>query len=150
MSPDTPRWSTSAVRISFIFSSCPALPRCRGEGQQRHLAGVLDCDRDVALVLHAVTGHPAGTNLAALTDVCAQKRRVLVVDRLPLLGAEDALTNLDGLFGRGAPLVGLGHVSISFRVLLIERWLSEGRFVVAACERARCRGAAPRIVLLGF
>src|SRR3954447_5752749 len=102
MSPDTPRCSTSAVRISFISSSCPALSRRRAERQQRHFARVLDGDRDVALVLHAVTGHPTGTDLAALADVGAQQRRVLVVDRLPLLGAEDALPRLDGLFGRWA------------------------------------------------
>src|ERR1700752_1162902 len=149
MSPDTPRWSTSAVRISFIFS-CPALSRRRAERQQRYLAGILDRDRDVALVLHAVAGHPAGTGLAALADVGAQQCRVLVVDGLPLLGAEHALARLDWLFGRGAPLGGLGHVSISFWVLLIESCLSEGRFVVAAGERARRRGAAPRVVLLGF
>src|SRR5690349_23593859 len=101
MSPDTPRWSTSAVRINFI--SIPALSRRRAEGQQRHLAGILDRDRDVTLVLHAVTGHAAGADLAALADVGAQQRGVLVVDVLPLLGAERTLACLDRLFRRGAP-----------------------------------------------
>src|SRR5262245_5071500 len=126
MSPDEPRWSTSAVRISFISKSCPCLPRRRAERKQRHLAGVLDRDGDVALVLHTVTGHAAGTDLAAFADVGAQQRGVLVVDRLPLLGAEDALTGLDRLFGRGAPLGGLRHVCISFWVLLIESGCQKG------------------------
>ena len=55
--------------------------RRRAERQQRDLAGVLDRDRDVALVLHAVTGHPTGADLAALADVGAQQRGVLVIDR---------------------------------------------------------------------
>ena len=79
-----------------------------------HEIHVLHGHRDVTLVLDAVAGHPAGTDLAALADVGAQQRGVLVVDVLPLLGAEHALARLDGLFGRGAPLGGLGHVCISF------------------------------------
>src|SRR3954451_9420089 len=130
MSPDEPRWSTSAVRISFIStSSVPGLARRRAERQQSDLAGVLDGDRDVALVLHAVAGHAAGADLAALADVGAQQRRVFVVDRLvlALFGAEHALARLDRLLGRRTPLcTGLGHVCISFWVLLIESCCQKG------------------------
>src|SRR5437588_8655315 len=114
VSPTEPRWSTSAVRMSFIVSLVPfcvlRLPRRGGEGQQCHLAGVLDGDRDVALVLDAVAGDPAGANLAALADVGAQQLRVLVIDVLPLLGAENALAGLDRLFRCRTPLGGLRHV----------------------------------------
>src|SRR5690348_16240798 len=48
--------------------------------KQRHLAGVLDRRRDVPLVAGAVTGHPAGADLAAVRDVLAQQAGVLVVD----------------------------------------------------------------------
>src|SRR5687768_6717592 len=101
------------------------LPRRRTERQQRHLAGVLHRDRDVALVLHAVTGHAAGTELAALADVGTQQCRVLVVDDLvlALLGAEHALAGLDRLLGSRPPLGrGLRHLSISFwKLKLIRR-----------------------------
>src|SRR3981081_3522517 len=103
--------------MSFIVSLIPfyvsRLPGRAGEGQQRHLASVLDRDRDVPLVLDAVAGDAAGADLAALADVGAQQLGVLVVDRLPLLGAEHTLACLDRLLGRRAPLGGLGHVSIS-------------------------------------
>src|SRR6202035_6152854 len=52
VSPTPPRWSTSAVRISFIFFVLSVerrrLSRRRGERQQRDLAGVLHRDRDIA------------------------------------------------------------------------------------------------------
>src|ERR1700754_1099639 len=121
MSPDTPRWSTSAVRISFI--SLPALSRRRAERQQCHLAGILDGDRDVTLVLHAVAGHAAGADLAALADVGTQQCGVLVVDDLvlALLGAEHALAGLDRLLGCRPPLGrGLGHWFYLFLVIEIE------------------------------
>src|SRR5258705_7343261 len=118
MSPDEPRWSTSAVRISFISTSfldwrC-RLARRRTERQQRHLAGVLHRDRNVALVLHTVAGDSAGTDLASLADVGPQQRSVLVINRLPLLGAEHALAGLDRLLGSRASFGGLGPVSFSF------------------------------------
>src|SRR5436305_10574135 len=73
--------------MSFIV--CP-LPSARGAGvrQQRHLATVLDGDRDVALVLRAVAGDATGTDLAAVGDELAQQVGVLVVDVGVLLLAE--------------------------------------------------------------
>src|SRR3954466_8331291 len=59
-------------------------------GQQRHLAAVLDGDRDVALVLRAVAGHPTGADLAAVGDELPQQVGVLVVDVGALLLAEGA------------------------------------------------------------
>src|ERR1700742_4899724 len=82
MSPGPPRPETSAVRMSFISDSWSA--RGRGVGQQRHLPRVLHRDGDVALVLAAVAGDPAGTDLAAVGDVLPEQRGVLVVDRLGL------------------------------------------------------------------
>src|SRR5271155_4125407 len=73
VSPTEPRWSTSVVKMSFIVSPFCAkrLPRRGGKGQQRHLAGILDRDRNVTLVLHAVAGDATRTDLAALADVGA-------------------------------------------------------------------------------
>src|SRR5262249_36388455 len=59
-------------------------------GQQRHLASVLDRGGDIALVLGAVSGHPAGADFAAVGDELAQQRRVLVVDVGEFLLAEQA------------------------------------------------------------
>src|ERR1700712_328282 len=104
------------------MSSRSGLARCRAERQQSHLAGVLDGDRDVALVLHAITGDPAGTDLPALADVGPQQRGVLVVDDrvLALLGAERALASLDRLLWGRTPLRGggLSHMPISFSMLM--------------------------------
>src|SRR3954467_7672614 len=74
--------------MSFIVSLPSA--RSAGVGQQRHLAAVLDRDGDVALVLRAVSGHPAGADLAAVGDELAQQVGVLVVDVGVLLLAEGA------------------------------------------------------------
>src|SRR5689334_2601118 len=60
--------------------------------QQGHLAGVLDRDGDVPLVLDAVAGHPTGADLAAVGDELAEQVGVLVVDTGRLLLAE--LANL--------------------------------------------------------
>src|SRR5262245_66514562 len=60
--------------------------------QQGHLAGVLDRDGDVTLVLDAVAGHPTRTDLAAVGDELAEQGGVLVVDTGRLLLAE--LANL--------------------------------------------------------
>src|SRR5581483_3617641 len=62
----------------------------RGVGQQRHLTAVLDSRGDVTLVLGAVAGDPAGTDLAAVGDELPQQVRVLVVDVADLVLAEDA------------------------------------------------------------
>src|SRR5271166_4227678 len=123
-SPTVPRWSTSAVRISFIVyilsvGGLRRLTRRGSEGQQGHLAGILHRDRDVALVLHAVAGDTPRPDLAALADVRAQQGGVLVVDRLTLFRAEDAFASLDRLFRSRPPLCGLGHGCLSFRFLLV-------------------------------
>src|SRR5436189_243449 len=77
----------------------------RGVRQQRHLASVLHRDGDVALVLAAVAGHPAGPDLAAVGDVLPQQRGVLVVDVLRVLAlAEHAdllLRFTNGWLGHG-------------------------------------------------
>src|SRR3984885_10616555 len=130
VSPTPPRWSTSAVKMSFIVSLIPfcvsRLPRRGGEGQQRHLAGVLDRDRNVALVLDAVAGDAAGTDLAALADVRAQQLGVLVIDVLALFGAEHALACLDRLFRRRAPLGGLCHLKFRLFRSVVEKFVRRG------------------------
>src|SRR6478672_10704285 len=90
MSPGAPRPVTSWVRMSFM-SSAPSASGGR-VGQQRDLAGVLDRDRDVPLVLDAVAGDPTRADLAAVGDELAEERGVLVVDAGRLLLAE--LANL--------------------------------------------------------
>src|SRR3954467_8039754 len=103
MSPAAPRPVTSWVRMSFTSCSCSACGG--GVGQQGDLAGVLHCDRHVALVLDAVAGDPAGADLAAVGDELPQQRRVLVVDVGRLVLAELADLLLDLANGR------LGHRS---------------------------------------
>src|SRR3982075_4004888 len=75
--------------MSFIVCR-PSLSRGAGVRQQRHLAAVLHSRGDVALVLGAVAGHPAGTDLAAVGDVLPQQVRVLVVDGRDLVLAKGA------------------------------------------------------------
>src|SRR5215211_6349434 len=87
-SPGAPSPPTSWVRMSFI-SSAPSARRAR-VGQQRHLPAVLHRGGDIALVLAAVAGHPAGPDLAAIGDELPQQRRVLVVDVCGLVLAERA------------------------------------------------------------
>src|SRR3954452_21521116 len=75
--------------MSFIGPSLPSACGAR-VGQQRHLAAVLDRDRDVALVLRAVARHPPRADLAAVGDELAQQVGVLVVHGAGLLFAEGA------------------------------------------------------------
>src|SRR3954451_11204062 len=75
--------------MSFIGPSLPSACGAR-VGQQRHLAAVLDGDRDVALVLRAVARHAPGADLAAFVDELPQQVGVLVVDVGALLLAEVA------------------------------------------------------------
>src|SRR5437660_8238248 len=86
MSPGPPRPLTSVVRMSFTSVAPLGSAGGRGVGQQRHLARVLHRDGDVALMLAAVAGDPASPDLAAVGDVLAQQRGVLVVDQLRVLG----------------------------------------------------------------
>src|SRR3954453_13114589 len=90
MSPGAPRLGTSAVRMSFTSVSSSRSACGRGVGQQRDLAGVLDRDGHVTLVLTAVAGDPAGPDLAAVGDELPQQAGVLVVDVLGLVLAECA------------------------------------------------------------
>src|SRR3954470_16557336 len=75
--------------MSFIGPSLPSACGAR-VGQQRHLAAVLDGDRDVALVLRTVARHAPGADLAAVGDELPQQVGVLVVDVGALLLAEGA------------------------------------------------------------
>src|SRR5262245_12589410 len=59
-----------------------------GVREQGHLACVLDGRGHVALMLGAVAGDPAGTDLAAVAHELAQQVDVLVVDVLLLVSAE--------------------------------------------------------------
>src|SRR3954454_15153369 len=92
--------------MSFMVRR-PPLARGAGVGQQRHLTAVLHGRGDVALVLGAVAGDPAGPDLAAVGDELPQQAGVLVVHVGDLLLAEltDLLLGLTGrwLGHRGAP-----------------------------------------------
>src|ERR1700710_2019466 len=93
--------------MSFIVCS-PSSASRRGVRQQRDLAGVLDGDGDLALVLDGEPGHPAGADLAALGDELPQGRGVLVVDVLP--SAQRVRLLLDGLVALVAGSIAIvGH-----------------------------------------
>src|SRR5882724_7730756 len=62
----------------------------RGVGKQGNLAGVLHCDRDVALVLTAGAADPAGPDLASVAEETAQQPGVFVIDHRGLVLAERA------------------------------------------------------------
>src|SRR5437868_6387420 len=72
------------------FMSRPPLARGARVRQQGYLTGVLDRGRNVALVLGAVAGYPAGTDLSAVGNELPQQSRVLVVDVGDLVVAEQA------------------------------------------------------------
>ena len=59
-------------------------------GQQSHVAGALDGDLNLSLVLSAGTGHTAGQDLAALADELAELVGILIVDKSDLVCTEDA------------------------------------------------------------
>src|SRR5215216_6510073 len=99
MSPGAPTPRTSWLRMTFIGALLSDRVR-----EQGHLPGVLDGGGDVALVLGAVPGDPAGADLAPVAHELAQQVDVLVVDVVLLLGAELAELAL-GLSLEGA----LGH-----------------------------------------
>src|ERR1700750_1109396 len=129
MSPGAPRPPTSWVRMSFMSSVSSASRR--GVGQQRDLTRVLHRDGDVTLVLHAVAGDPARTDLATVGDELAEQRGVLVVDVGHLVLAElaDLLLRLpENRFGHcGASFLKPGGCAGMGR----ERWAgwSVGRFL---------------------
>ena len=62
----------------------------RRVGQQRHVAGPLEGDRQLALVRGAGAGLAARLDLGALGEVAAEAVDLLVVDRDRLVGAEGA------------------------------------------------------------
>src|SRR6202008_647941 len=137
MSPGPPRPETSAVRMSFISDSWSA--RGRGVGQQRHLPRVLHRDGDVALVLAAVAGDPAGTDLAAVGDVLPKERGGLGVDRLEvslLLRLPEHANLLLGLANGW-----LGHGWSPESVSLWVRVRSERGLVAEAAAAASAAGA---------
>src|ERR671914_331515 len=108
MSPGAPTPRTSWFRMTFTRTSSLS----NRVGKQRHLPGVLDGGGDVALVLGAVAGDPAGADLAPVAHELAQQVDVLVVDVVLLFGAELAELAL-GLALEGA----LWHAAVAFRVL---------------------------------
>src|SRR5919108_551369 len=71
--------------------------------QQRHLAGPLDGDGDLALMPAAGAGDPARADLALLGDVAPELVVVLVVDLVDLLLAEVARALTAGRRHRRAP-----------------------------------------------
>ena len=83
-------------------------------GQQSNVAGALDSDLNLSLVLSAGTGHTAGQDLAALADELAELVGILVVDEVDLVCAENAdLLSLAAHEGAGRTSVGiLSHCSI--------------------------------------
>src|SRR3954469_11937197 len=92
--------------MSFIAGS-PLSATGGRVGQQGHLAGVLDRDGDVTLVLDAVAGHPTRADLAAVGDELPEQGGVLVVGTGRLLLAELA----DLLLGLAE--YGFGHCGAS-------------------------------------
>src|SRR5918992_5400507 len=106
MSPGAPTPRTSWLRMTFTGTSSLS-NRVREQG---HLPGVLDGGGDVALVLGAVAGDPAGADLAPVAHELAQQVDILVVDVVLVLGAELAELAL-GLALEGA----LGHAAGAFR-----------------------------------
>ena len=71
---------TSWVRMSFIVTSPSLSAPCEVYGSSAISRAVLDRVGDVALVLRAVAGDPAGPDLAAVGDELPQQAGVLVVD----------------------------------------------------------------------
>src|SRR6185295_6818332 len=67
----------------------------------------------------------------------------------PFLEQNTHLRVLIGFSGAGRRLVALA-ICLSLSEIADQKLLSEGRFVIASSERARRRGAAPRVVLLGL
>src|SRR5512132_2143375 len=102
MSPGAPTPRTSWLRMTFIGMGSLLPDRVREQG---HLPGVLDGGGDVALVLGAVAGDPAGADLAPVAHELAQQVDVLVVDVVLLLRAELAELALGLALERA-----LGHV----------------------------------------
>src|SRR5215218_1784138 len=102
MSPGAPTPRTSWLRMTFIGALLSDRVR-----EQGHLPGVLDGGGDVALVLGAVAGDPAGADLAPVAHELAQQVDVLVVDVVLMVRAELAELAL-GLALEGA----LGHVLV--------------------------------------
>src|SRR4029078_9102091 len=111
----------------MIFMSRLLSATGRGVGQQGELAGVLDRDRDVALLLQPVAGDPTRADLAAVGDELAEQGGVLVVDPGRLLLAE-----LADLLLRLAEY-GLGHCGASSseaRLPCVEQGRRNGRWWV--------------------
>src|SRR2546422_6118012 len=86
-SPILPRLGTSSRRIT-----CTGMGRSSriggGVGQQRHGAGALDRDRELALVAGAGSPDAAGGDLAPVGEGVPDRAGILVVDRHRPGGAE--------------------------------------------------------------
>ncbi len=108
-------------------------------GQQRHLPGVLDRDRDLTLLLRGEPGDPPGPDLAAIGDERPQYRDVLVVDLGHTEGLELVLTRPLDLVGCGPALLrGAGcHHQLAFRM--------PGSSPRCASSRVRLPGTEPEL-----
>ena len=87
------RLAVSPVAAVAAIAAAAALAIVAAFGdvrQERHLAGALDRDRDLALVAAARAADPARADLALLGDVAAKLADVLVVDLVDLALAEEA------------------------------------------------------------
>src|SRR4029453_3683917 len=84
MSPGAPTPRTSWFRMTFTSDLLSD-----GIGEQGHLPGVLDGGGDVALVLGAVAGDPAGAGPAPVAHELAQRFVVRVGRLCPLRGVLD-------------------------------------------------------------
>src|SRR5215213_11724305 len=157
MSPGAPTPRTSWFRMTFIeeellvigSARCPVPARipnsyrshcdtrtrsADGVREQGHLPGVLAGGGDVALVLGAVAGDPAGADLAPVAHELAQQVDVLVVDVVLMVRAELAELALglalEGALGHvlvlpfgGSPFLGSASRRFLVRPLLLERRL---------------------------
>src|SRR2546422_9589610 len=86
-SPILPRLGTSSRRITCTGMGCSSRIG-GGVGQQRHGAGALDRDRELALVAGAVARDAAGDDLAPFGEEVPEGGGILVVDQHRLVGAE--------------------------------------------------------------
>jgi hypothetical protein len=103
---------TPEGKIGFGVLENPERPLLAALGhvrQERHLAGALDRDGDLALVAAARAADPPGADLPLLGDVPPQLADVLVVDLLDLALAEEArLAPAARERGRALPAASVG------------------------------------------
>ena len=94
---------TAQCAVSFIS----LLQSVADVGQKRYMAGTLDRDGQLTLMLCTSAGNSSGKNLRALADELAKSRNVLVIDLIDAICAELA----DLLLSAHTGTVRLGSVS---------------------------------------